>query len=75
MGKGSDATHCTASSSVTHTKAFRINPMKPNDYYSGRTAPLTSKVLFYIFIKQIQILNILNMVYTLRFFFKMQFVS
>jgi len=33
-------------------------------------------VAFYIFIQQIQILNILNMVYTLRFFlFKMQFVS
>jgi len=44
--------------------------------YSGRTAPLTSKVAFYIFIQQIQVLNILNMVYTLRFFlFKMQFVS
>ena len=31
---------------------------------------------FYIFIQQIQVLNVLNMVYTLRFFlFKMQFVS
>ena len=36
--------------------------------YRGRTAPLTSKVTFYIFIKQIQLLNILNMIYTLRFF-------
>ena len=35
---------------------------------SGRTAPLTSKVAFYIFIQQIQVLNILNMVYTVRFF-------
>jgi len=33
-------------------------------------------VAFYIFIQQIQVLNILNIVYTLRFFlFKMQFVS
>jgi len=33
-------------------------------------------VAFYIFIQQIQVLNILNMLYTLRFFlFKMQFVS
>jgi len=33
-------------------------------------------VAFYIFIQQIQVLNILNTVYTLRFFlFKMQFVS
>jgi len=55
---------------------FDINPLTPNDYYSGRTAPLTSKFASYIFIQQIQILNILNTVYTLRFFpFKMQFVS
>ena len=42
-----------------------------------RTAPLTSKIAFSIFIQQIQVPNILNMVYTLRFFFlfKMQFVS
>ena len=30
-----------------------INPLKPNDPYRGRTAPLTSKVAFYIFIQQI----------------------
>ena len=106
-----------------------VNPLMPNDTYSGRTAPLTSKfcilyiystntgteyfkhgmyspffplqnavcfiiliylvpvlftfyiqsvlnVAFYIFIQQIQVLNILNTVYTLHFFlFKMQFVS
>ena len=52
------------------------NPLTPNDPYSGPTAPLTSKVAFYIFIQQRQVLNILNMVYTLRFFlYKMQFVS
>jgi len=50
---------------------FNINLLKPIVNYSGRTAPLTSKVAFYI-----QVLNILNMVYILRFFlFKMQFVS
>jgi len=27
--------------------------LTPNDTYSGRTAPLTSKVAFYIFIQQI----------------------
>jgi hypothetical protein len=33
-------------------------------------------VAFYIFIQQIYVINILNMVYTLRFFLlKMQFVS
>ena len=31
----------------------RINPLTPNDHYSGRTAPLTSKFAFYIFIQQI----------------------
>ena len=30
-----------------------LNPLTPNDHYSGRTAPLTSKVAFYIFIQQI----------------------
>jgi len=53
-----------------------FNLYMPNVSYSGRTAPLTSKVAFYIFIQQIQVLNILNAVYTLRLFlFKMQFVS
>jgi len=33
--------------------ALHINPLTPNDHYSGRTAPLTSIVAFYIFIKQI----------------------
>jgi hypothetical protein len=30
-----------------------INPLPPNDPYRGRTAPLTSKVAFYLFIQQI----------------------
>jgi len=30
-----------------------INPLTPNEPYRGRTAPLTSKVVFYIFIQQI----------------------
>ena len=45
-----------------------LNLLTPNVNYSGRTAPLTSKVAFYIFIQQIYVLNILNMVYILRFF-------
>jgi hypothetical protein len=53
-----------------------FNPLTPNDRYRGCTAPLNSKVAFYIFIQQIQVLNILNMVYTPRvFLFKMHFVS
>jgi len=39
-----------------------FNPLTPNDHYSGRTAPLASKVAFYIIIQQIQVLTILNMV-------------
>jgi len=55
---------------------LNINLLMPNVNYSGRTAPLTSKVAFYIFIQQIYVQNISNMVYILRFFlFKMQFVS
>jgi len=55
---------------------FMFNLLTPNVNYSGHTAPLTAKVAFYIFIQQIYVLNILNMVYTFRFFFfKMQFVS
>ena len=30
-----------------------VNPLKPNDAYRGRTAPLTSKIAFYIFIQPI----------------------
>jgi len=42
--------------------------LTPNVNYSGRTAPLTSKIAFYIFIQQIYVLNILNTVYTFLFF-------
>jgi len=56
----------------------KLNPLTPNDPYNGRTALLTSKrciLYIYIFIQQIYVLNILNTVYTLRFFlFKTQFV-
>jgi len=53
-----------------------INLLTPKVNYSGRTAPLTYKVAFYIFIQQIYVQNILNVVYNLRFFlFKMQFIS
>jgi len=63
----------TSSESVS---PMSFNLLAPNVNYSGRTAPLTSKVAFYTFIQQMYVLNILNMVHTLRFFlFKMQFVS
>ena len=34
-------------------KSDKLNPLTPNVNYSGRTAPLTSKVAFYTFIQQI----------------------
>jgi len=33
--------------------ASAVNLLMPNVNYSGRTAPLTSKVAFYVFIQQI----------------------
>ena len=47
-------------------QVFSVNPLTPNDHYSGRSALLTSKS-FILFIQQIYVLNILNMVQTLRF--------
>jgi len=36
-----------------YTISGHVNPLMPNDPYRGHTAPLTSKVAFYIFIQQI----------------------
>jgi hypothetical protein len=58
---------CSINVAIDSVVKYTFNPLTPNDRYSGRTAPLTSKVAFYIFIKKIWIMNILNMVYTLRF--------
>jgi len=44
-------THIKKRSTISLYKA--INLLTPNVNYSGRTAPLTSKVAFYIFIQQI----------------------
>ena len=38
---------------ATETGVLYINLLTPNVNYSGRTAPLTSKFAFYIFIQQI----------------------
>ena len=46
-----------------------INHLTPNGHYMGRTAQLTSSCcILYIYIQQIYILNILNMLHNLRFF-------
>ena len=53
-----------------------INHLTPNDHFSGRTAPLNFRCCIFLFIQQIYVLNILNMLHTLCFsFFKMQFIS
>ena len=36
-----------------YQEPYYINPLTPNGRYRDRTAPLTSKVVFYIFIQQI----------------------
>ena len=33
-----------------HTHPSQVNHLTPNDAYRGRTAPLTSKVAFYIYL-------------------------
>ena len=45
-----------------------FNHLTPNDHFSGRTAPLTSRCCIFLFIQQIYVLNILNMLHTLCFF-------
>jgi hypothetical protein len=58
------------------TNYLYINHLTPNGHFSGRTAPLTYRCCIFLFIQQIHVLNILNVLHTLRFFlFKMQFIS
>jgi len=48
--------HTVASCWISSTLNFcvlSVNLLTPNVNFSGRTAPLTSKVAFYIFIQQI----------------------
>jgi hypothetical protein len=45
-----------------------LNHLTPNGHFSGRTAPLTYRCCIVLFIQQIYVLNILNMLHTLRFF-------
>jgi hypothetical protein len=53
-----------------------INHLTPNGHFSGRTAPLTYRCCIFLFIQQMYVLNILNMLHTLRFFlFKMSYIS
>jgi len=53
-----------------------INPLTPNDHYSGRTAPLTSKrCILYIYSTNIGTEYFKHHIYSPFFLFKMLFVS
>jgi len=57
---------------------YRFNPLTPNDHYSGRTAPLTSKrCILYIYSTNTGTEYLKHGIYSPFFFslFKMQFVS
>ena len=56
--------------------SFLVNPLTPNDHYSGRTAPLTSKrCILYIYSTNIGNEYFKNGIFSSCFSFKMQFVS
>ena len=59
-----------------HISVSDINPLTPNDPYSGRTAPLTSKrCILYIYSTNIGTEYFKHDIYSPLFLFKMQFVS
>ena len=61
--------YCDIEKKSLASNGSMINPLTPNDHYSGRTAPLTSKrCILYIYSTNIGAEYFLNMVYTLRFF-------
>jgi len=59
-----------------HTLPEEINPLTPDDPYSGRTAPLTYKgCILYIYSTNIGTEYFKHGIYSQFFLFKMQFVS
>jgi len=65
------ATQYTPSITLSVTVRFlqQLNHLTPNGHYMGRIAQLTSRCCTtYIFIQQIYVLNILNMLHNLLFF-------
>jgi len=53
MSAGSGVVNVAIGKSEILASPVFFNLLTPNVNYSGRTAPLTSKVAFYIFIQQI----------------------
>ena len=67
---------CLKILSLKCTFLSHINPLTPNDSYSGRTAPLTSKrFILYIYSTNIGTEYFKHGIYSPFFLFKMQFVS
>jgi hypothetical protein len=61
---------------LTSIHGLQINHLTPNGHCSGHTAPLTYRCCILLFIQQIYVRNILNMLHNLRvFLFKMSFIS
>jgi hypothetical protein len=61
---------------TVHRNRFLFNHLTPNGHFTGHTAPLTYRCCIFLFIQQIYVRNILNMLHTLRvFLFKMSFIS
>jgi len=59
-----------------HTEMKIVNPLTPNDPYSGRTAPLNSKrCILYIYSTNIGTEYFKRGIYSAFFLFEMQFVS
>jgi hypothetical protein len=58
----------TQNEGTRDTKTTFVNHLTPNGHFSGRTAPLTYRCCIFLFIQQIYVLNILNMLLIVRFF-------
>jgi len=68
--------HVSARPIVTQGVQDQLNPLTPNDHYSGRTALLTSKrCILYIYSTNIGTEYFKYGIYSPFFLFKMQFVS
>ena len=68
-------TTCVRNSEVCHPRCV-FNPLTPNDPYSGRTAPLTSKrCILYIYSTNIGTEYFKHGIHSPFFLFEMQFVS
>ena len=75
MEEWNNGESCAALPSQGTVRAY-INPLKPNDPYISRIAPLTSKrCILYIYSTNIGTEYFKHALYSPFFLFKMQFVS